>query len=433
MGSIDTADEQLTELSSLGPTFDGRVKPDLVAPGAHTSRGSYQGIVAAKSTNTYVGRSGTSQAAPVVTGAIALLMQTVEEVGIAQRSLHASTFKAVLIHTARDLVAPPSGLAIANPDTFPHPVTYGVGPDYATGYGLVDAQAACSVIAEPARWIEGSLTAAGEERVFCFDVPPGATEVKATLVWDDWPGSTAVCDTCPTLVHDLDLALIDPTGQEHLPWIVDLAPPSTTGGPDPIGASVPAATRGVDHRNNVEMVSPTAFPPGRWKARVRAHSLPLGRSQPYSLVLSPAMTFCFSRFPPTFDLCQVIEWLCDRDPLSQPDFDPVPRVWKWESRSLLPLSELRRIEGQPALHDGYAWLAGPGFDIVVTPLADGAVLVLLDQNGTIVARGRAEGGLGRVRAESAPAEAQLFLLLTDADLQPFAAPAALSIRVVMLE
>lgn len=439
VGSVDTVDKTLSSFSSLGPTFDGRIKPDLVAPGARTSKGNQKrGILAANTAQMYDGRGGTSQAAPVVTGTIALMMEALEDEGVAQRSLRASTFKAILIHTAEDLSAP-LGVGIVNPDTEPFPVTYGPGPDFATGYGLVNAQDACTTIGDSWRWIEGWISASGEERDFCFDVQTGATEVKVTLAWDDLPGSLFLCDTCPALVSDLDLTLIDPNGRVIFPWIVDAPPlnplqPSSSTLPvhDPIGANVPSATRGVDRRNNVEMASLTDPQPGHWRARVRAYYLPFAKSQPFSLVTSHDMGLCWPRFPPMSEICRLFEGLCDFPRPTIPHFDP-ERRWTWEDHSLLPLSELRKVAGQPPLHDDRAWIGGPGFEVVVWPLARGVGLALVDESGTIVARGLAEDGVGRVRVEGTPANERLCLLLADADWQPFTGSAGLEIGVEMLD
>src|SRR5690606_14785450 len=78
----DGSDDRLASFSSAGPTFEGFVKPGLVAPGGHMaasmSSSSFLANIDPGSMNVaqqlFV-MSGTSQAAAVTSGVVALLLQ----------------------------------------------------------------------------------------------------------------------------------------------------------------------------------------------------------------------------------------------------------------------------------------------------------------------------------------------------------------------
>ena len=66
---------EVAQFSSSGPTRDGRPKPDLVAPGVQVLAARSAPPGSRRSPGTYVRKSGTSMAAPHVTGAVALCLQ----------------------------------------------------------------------------------------------------------------------------------------------------------------------------------------------------------------------------------------------------------------------------------------------------------------------------------------------------------------------
>jgi serine protease AprX len=107
MGTVDRADDTIAAFSSRGPTaIDRGAKPDLVAPGVgieslsdpdssfYTGKSPYllSGTVATAYLP-YLSLSGTSMAAPVVTGTVALMLH-------ANRSLTPNQVKAILQSTA---------------------------------------------------------------------------------------------------------------------------------------------------------------------------------------------------------------------------------------------------------------------------------------------------------------------------------------------
>ncbi|HWW82319.1 MAG TPA: S8 family peptidase, partial [Vicinamibacterales bacterium] len=108
MGTITRADDQLAPYSSAGPTaFDFLAKPDLCAPGSGTVSLAVPGSTFYETKSAYLADgsvslgykpylslTGTSMAAPVVSGTVALMLQ-------ANPSLTPNLIKAILQYTAQ--------------------------------------------------------------------------------------------------------------------------------------------------------------------------------------------------------------------------------------------------------------------------------------------------------------------------------------------
>ena len=143
-------DDLIASYSSKGPTYiDLTVKPDLVAPGnlvvsllapGSTLQSMYPGNVIAKSyysTSTtpasagYFRLSGTSMATPVVTGAVALMLQS-------NPSLTPDTVKARLMKTATKNF-PPASVAVDPTTGKAYPSTYDI---FTIGSGYLEIVAA---------------------------------------------------------------------------------------------------------------------------------------------------------------------------------------------------------------------------------------------------------------------------------------------------
>ena len=157
---------------------------------------------------------GTSMSTAAVTGILALLREQLTELGITEIS--AAAIKAILIQTAQDV----SGIGQAT-----------VGPDYATGWGIADAQAAVDLTspAKGPRLRRGHLPPASERDVweFPFAVPAGQKELHVTLAWSDLPGSPTGTGREP---RQRPRPAADSAGRRHGADAVDAGPRVTGSG-----------------------------------------------------------------------------------------------------------------------------------------------------------------------------------------------------------
>jgi len=250
--------------SSRGPTLDGRVKPDLVAKGV--------AMFSTSQTGGYVFQQGTSMSTPVVSGISALLIEQWRRT-FNSASPHPDELRALLLNGAEDL---------GNP-----------GPDYTYGYGLVNARNAVDTIRADQgtglRIRRGSLTQ-GSAAEFDLNVPGGSPRV--TLAWTDPNAGPSTLEK-PSLINDLDLVVVDPSGAERRPWVLDPATPDAP------------ATTGRNSRDNLEQIDLPNAVPGVYKIRVLGSSVPTTGPQSFVVVanadIGNAAPACYDIFEPNDD------------------------------------------------------------------------------------------------------------------------------------
>ncbi|WP_189630621.1 S8 family peptidase [Roseivirga thermotolerans] len=220
VGAVDTLDRPVL-FSSNGPTYDGRVKPDLVA----------------------YSMFGSSNSAALTSGVAVLLQQKYKQIN--NEPAPAALLRALLINGADDVFTP--------------------GPDFKTGFGSLNAFTTMRALEEE-RYISGVLSN-GVVNNHTVQIPPNISEFKATLVWTD---PAAVVNSDKAIVHDLDFKVLDVQSNVWQPFVLN---------PNPSNLSDEAVT-GRDSLNTVEQIRILNPSPGFYTLRVEAFNH-LGEDQPY--------------------------------------------------------------------------------------------------------------------------------------------------------
>ena len=250
---------ELAAFSSRGPTDDGRIKPDLVAPGTFilSTRSSLISGNGWQAFNAdYMYNGGTSMATPLAAGGAAVVREYLAEAE-SMTNPSAALIKAILINSAVDI----GGYGNSSEEAG-QPI-----PNNHEGWGRIDLAAATT--GTNRALIDNRSVSTSSSEVISYTVSNSSTPLKVSLVWSDYPASSGAGTK---LVNDLNLTLTAPNGSTTYLGNVFSSGWSTTGG-------------SADIFNNVENVyiqSPTT---GDWTITVSGFNVPQG-PQPFALVIS---------------------------------------------------------------------------------------------------------------------------------------------------
>lgn len=240
--------DDIVAFSSRGPTRDGRIKPDVIAPGTfilstRSTRiaANNKGWAAYPPSKLYFHMGGTSMATPLAAGAVGLIREYLRKQKRIQAP-SAALLKATLI----------AGAVRIGKDA-----KVGIADNH-QGYGRVDLPAVLTpakpLVAEFHDVRTGLRT--GDIKRFTLKLK-SAGALRVVLAYSDYPG--------PALVNNLNLVAISPRGQRY------------------VGNQSESGTLMLDTRNNVEVVHIARAAAGVWTLEVVASNIARG-PQDFALV-----------------------------------------------------------------------------------------------------------------------------------------------------
>jgi hypothetical protein len=223
--------DDLRGSSSRGPTADGRIKPDVTAPGTvitGSRAGNCSSVTSCFDTN-HAYSSGTSHAAPQVAGAAALFTQFWKN-GNGGAYPSPALIKAAIINTAQEMNGLTTNTAAI--------------PNGNEGWGRIYLKNMFNT-GVPIKYVNETVafSNAGESVVYTGTVANSSKPFRISLVWTDPPGTGN-----PALVNNLDLTVT--VGGSTYRGNVFSGGSSTTGG----------ANSTVDNVENVYL--PAGIPAG---------------------------------------------------------------------------------------------------------------------------------------------------------------------------
>lgn len=254
--SMSENEKGLAAFSSRGPTQDGRIKPDVVAPGTNIlgvkSHQSGASSLWGFFSRDYTWSGGTSMAAPLAASAVGIVRQVlIEKWGFENPS--AALLKAAILHSAEDLFPGqfgPIGASRGQEILTPR-------PNSDEGSGRVNLENFMSWDAST-HVFDNSVGLGQDQSIsYQFEIHR-ISNFSANLVWTDAPGSV---NSAQSLVNDLDMEVTFPDGH---------------------------VLRSEDHVNNLESLELAGLKPGSYQLTIRGTRVPEGRNfaQPFALIYS---------------------------------------------------------------------------------------------------------------------------------------------------
>ena len=197
---------KVSSLSSRGPAFDGRMKPEMAA----------------------FGHTGSSAAAALVSGTAARIAQWFIQQSMPYTS---DLLKAILV---------------AGTDE-----NENAGPDFESGFGQLNAYEALK-IASNSQFLQKTVSPRSS---FQNEIDlPANNHLKIALTWLDPPAKPG---SGKALINDIDLMVIDPAGDTIRPWVLNAFPHADS-------LSKPAR-RDTDTLNNIEVISFNSALSGKYR------------------------------------------------------------------------------------------------------------------------------------------------------------------------
>ena len=262
---------RLAAFSSRGPCDDGRIKPDLVAPGTDvlSTRSKIASaptwlLWADGPTEQYAFSGGTSMAAPVVSGCAAIVREHLQSVLRHQPS--SALVKAILVNGATKLVGPD---AVADYAQLPN-MHQGFGAvNLARSLALDGGRSSLALVDTYAPVVPTEECVLEETDSFAeWEIElVEAGEFRCCLAYTDWPGRG--------LQNNLNLSARPAAySRKRSPWIGN--------------ADRPRKLKDIDVDNNVEIIRVDSVPAGLYRITVSAENL-FKRSQHYALAVLSSM------------------------------------------------------------------------------------------------------------------------------------------------